>query len=138
MRWMIFSLQGSPCFSYDHILSGQFSFQLLFLVIIYLLQFFHLICCWHSSFQICSSKYVVVLEIIFSCSIRFGENLFVVFFIHFVYYERHSVSDLRFTSSFTIFLSSSCCFSYFWSDWVNMTWIVFFKYILTLMMFFLW
>ena len=79
---------------------------------------FHFNCCFNFQFGwfifllnlflalILSSSYskdVVSVEIYLSWSTIFDENLVVVSFISFVYSERHSVSDLILTISFTIF-----------------------------------
>ena len=47
MLCLIFSCQGSQFFSWYQILFHQFSFQSLFQVLIVMLQFFHLLWCWH-------------------------------------------------------------------------------------------
>ena len=60
------------------------------------------------------SKDTTILERWFSWPISFDENLVVVYFRSLVYYERCSISDLRRTSSFTIFVDSSWCISINW------------------------
>ena len=65
-------------------------------------------------FSICYSKYVVILEILLSCSISFDENLCVVSFSTLLSSERCSFSNLRLTGSFTILFDSSYCVSLNW------------------------
>ena len=57
--------------------------------------------------SMCSSKDAEIVRILFSCSIYFDGNVFVVSFITLLLYDRCSFYDLGLTSSFKIFLDYS-------------------------------